>query len=635
MSLPELPAPVLDNLIQTLRLLAEEPSFAVAQALTGLAGASSLFLVSAGLTIVFGVTRIVNFAHGSFFMVGAYVAVSAIGLLGGGAVGFWVGVGLAALAVGALGVAVEFTILRRIYRAPELFQLLATFGLVLVVQDATLWLWGPEELLGPRAPGLGGAVDILGQPIPQYDLFLIAFGPVVLGLLWLAFRRTRWGILVRAATADREMTAALGVDQRRLFTGVFALGALLAGLGGALQVPRETANLHMDLNVIAEAFVVVVVGGMGSIVGAYLAAVLIGVVHAFGVLLFPKLTLVLVFLIMAAVLVIRPAGLLGEGASPTATGRAGAEPPLRPAATRSRLLAAAVLLLLVLLPLVAGDYAVVLMTDVLALALFAASLHLLMGVGGMISFGHAAYFGIGAYGAALAAKYLGAPMSVALAFAPMAAGIAGAAFGWLCARASGVYLAMLTLAFAQIAWSVAVQWLEVTGGDNGILGLWPSAWAGTAQRYYYLSLALCAGGLLAIRCLAHAPFGQMLRAGRDAPQRAEAIGISVGARQWLAFIVAGVFAGLAGGLFAYAKGSVFPTYLAISRSVDGLVMVLLGGIQSLAGPVVGAFAYVGLADQLVRGIDLWRLVLGTAIILLTVSFRGGIAGIATRRGGIG
>lgn len=617
----------MDNLIGTLGLLWAEPSFALAQALTGLAGASSLFLVAAGLSIVFGVTRVVNFAHGSFFMVGAYVAVTAIERLG-----FWPGVVAAALSVGLLGVVVEVLVLRRVYPAPELFQLLATFGLVLVIQDATLWLWGPEDILGPRAPGLGGAVEVLGQPVPQYDLFLIAVGPIVLGLLWLLFRRTRWGILVRAATADREMTAALGVDQRRLFTGVFALGALLAGLGGALQVPREAANLHMDLNVVAEAFVVVVVGGMGSIVGAYLAAVLIGVLHAFGVLLFPKLTLVLIFLVMAVVLVVRPAGLFGEVATPGTAGHGAGEPPLRPASTPLKFAAAALLALLALMPVVGDGYALVLAIDVLALTLFAVSLHFLMGVGGMISFGHAAYFGIGAYGAALVVKYLAAPAELALALAPLAAGLAGVGFGWLCARAAGVYLAMLSLAFAQIVWSVAVQWLEVTGGDNGILELWPGARLGGALGYYYVTLAVTVAGVLAIRRIAFAPFGQSLRAGRDSPRRAEAIGLSVGARQWAAVVVAGGFAGLAGALFAFAKGSVFPSFLAISRSVDGLVMVLLGGVQSLAGPVVGAFAYVGLSDQIVRGVELWRLVLGAGIVLLAVAFRGGLAGISWRRG---
>ncbi|MBS0401179.1 MAG: branched-chain amino acid ABC transporter permease, partial [Proteobacteria bacterium] len=152
------------------------------QLLNGLAGASSLFLVSAGLSLIFGVTRIVNFAHGSFYMVGIYVAYALVERLDW--LGFWVAVPVAALVVGLLGVVVEMTVLRRIYRAPELFQLLATFALVLVIKDAMLWLFGPEELLGPRAPGMKGAVAILGRNFPTYDLFLIVVGPIVLGALW-------------------------------------------------------------------------------------------------------------------------------------------------------------------------------------------------------------------------------------------------------------------------------------------------------------------------------------------------------------------------------------------------------------------------------------------------------------------
>ena len=246
----------------------------LAQLLNGLAGASSLFLVAAGLSLIFGVTRIVNFAHGSFFMVGIYVAYSLVARLGD-VIGFWPAVMLAPLVVGVFGALIEMTLLRRIYKAPELFQLLATFALVLVIKDAVLWFWGPDELLGPRAPGLRGAVQILGRSFPSYDLFMIVVGPVVLGLLWLLLTRTRWGTLVRAATQDRAMVSALGVNQAWLFTAVFALGALLAGLGGALQLAREPANLEMDLNTIGAAFVVVVVGGMGSIPGAYAAALLI------------------------------------------------------------------------------------------------------------------------------------------------------------------------------------------------------------------------------------------------------------------------------------------------------------------------------------------------------------------------
>ncbi|MEO8837031.1 MAG: branched-chain amino acid ABC transporter permease, partial [Caldimonas sp.] len=256
-------------------------SSASLQILTGLASASTLFLVASGLSLIFGVTRIVNFAHGSFYMVGLYAAVSLVAAFGAGPLGFWSAVLLAALAVAALGAVLEMLVLRRLYGAPELYQLLATFALVLVIRDAALRVWGPEDLLGPRAPGMTGAIDILGRPFPTYDLFLIVVGPLVLAALWLLLRRTRWGLLIRAATQDREMVGALGVNQRWLFTSVFALGTVLAALGGALQMPHEPANLNLDLALIGEVFVVVVVGGMGSIGGAFVAAVLIAMVKAF------------------------------------------------------------------------------------------------------------------------------------------------------------------------------------------------------------------------------------------------------------------------------------------------------------------------------------------------------------------
>ena len=608
-------------------------SFAVVQFLNGLASASSLFLIASGLSIVFGVTRIVNFAHGSFYMLGAYVAYSLVARSGGSVLGFWGAVVAAALAVGVIGILVEVLVLRRIYRAPELFQLLATFGVVLVVQDVTRLIWGGEDLLGPRAPGLDGAVSILGSAFPEYDLALIALGPAVLCGLWLLFNRTRWGLLVRAATEDREMAAALGVNRKVLFTGVFFLGAALAGLGGALQVPRQAASLNMDLGIIVEAFVVVVVGGMGSIVGAFLAAVLVSALLAFGIVIFPKITLVLLFAVMAVVLVLRPWGLLGQ---PDTAVRAHGEPPERPlreAGPRFRLAALVLIAFLAALPAFAGDYALVLATEMLTLALFAASLHFIMGGGGMVSFGHAASFGLGAYAAALFVHHLDTPMEAALALAPLAAGLGGLVFGWFCVRLSGIYLAMLTLAFAQITWSVAVQWIAFTGGDNGILGVWPAPWASGRTAFYYLTLALSAGGVVALRGLHFAPFGLMLRAVRDSPLRAAAIGVDARLHRWLAFALAGAFAGLAGGLFAFSKGSVFPESLAITRSVDALVMVLLGGIQTLVGPLVGAFAFIGFEDAVKRIPELaggWRLILGGIVLVLVLAFPAGIAGFLAR-----
>jgi branched-chain amino acid transport system permease protein len=601
----------------------------IAQGLSGLAQASSLFLVAAGLSIIFGVTRIVNFAHGSLYMLGAYIGVTLVERWSG-AMGFWAAIAVAALAVGMLGAAMEILLLRRLYKSPELLQLLATFGVVLVVQDLALKIWGPEEILGPRAPGLGGRVVILGQAIPQYELFLIAVGPVVLALLWLLFNRTRWGVLVRAATQDREMTGALGVNERMLFTTVFFLGSALAGLGGALQVPREAVNLHMDISIVVETFVVVVIGGMGSIAGAAAASVLIGLLHAFGILVFPQITLVLVFLVMAVVLIVRPHGLLGRETG-TQRGEAhAAEAPLAQPAPETLRTALLVVGAVALLPLLAGDYARVVAAELMVLALFAASLHLLMGPGGLVSFGHAAYFGLGAYAAALLSRHFGTGMELGLVAAPIAAGLGALLFGWFCVRLSGVYLAMLSLAAAQIVWSVAFQWVGVTGGDNGILNVWPSAWARPRAVYYVLSLLIAGAAILMLRRVVYSPFGMALRAGRDAALRAEAVGIDVRRIQWLAFALAGAFAGLAGGLAAYLRGSVFPTILAIPQSVDGLVMVLLGGIASLEGPLVGAALFHLLRTQLLSHTDLWRLVLGLAIIGLVVLFPHGVMGTLSR-----
>lgn len=613
-------------------------SFAL-QWLNGLASASSLFLVSVGLSLIFGVTRVVNFAHGSFFMLGIYVAYSASGLLlpWFGPTGYWLALLLAAVLVGLLGALVEILLLRRIYRSPELFQLLATFALVLVIKDAALWTWGPEELLGPRAPGLEGAVTILGRAFPTYDLFLMAMGPLVLMGLLVLLKRTQWGLCVRAATQDRDMVGALGINQAWLFTAVFALGTALAGLGGALQLPREPASLELDLSVLGSAFVVVVVGGLGSLSGAFVAAILVsvikatciwlGVVTVFGVeFAFPKLTLVAEFLVMAVVLIWRPWGLFGRPQPPAM--HALAEPQLRFPQAWQRILSLTIVLLLFALPAIEHwfPYALILAIDILIAILFAASLHFIMGPGGLHSFGHAAYFGLGAYGAALLVTTLSLPMPLALLLAPLAATAGALLFGWFSVRLSGVYLAMLTLAFAQIVWAITYQWDAVTGGSNGLTGLWPAPWLSSAPAYYWLALVGMVLGIWVLRRALFSPFGYALRAGRDSPLRAQAVGIDVHRIQWMAFVVAGTVAGLAGALFVFSKGSISPDVLGVARSIDGLVMVLLGGVQTLAGPVVGATAFVGLYDTVAQYTDYWRATLGAIILLLVLLFPQGIAG---------
>ena len=607
------------------------------QALNGLSSASGLFFIAVGLSLIFGVTRIINIAHGSLYMLGTYIAYSLATKIGG-AVGFWGGIVLTAAIVGVIGALIEIVLLRRIYRAPELFQLLATFALVLVFNDAALWIWGPEDLLGPRAPGMREAIEVFGRKLPSYDLFLIFIGPAVLLVLHFALAKTRFGRLIRAATQDREMVGALGVNQAILFTSVFALGAALAGLGGALQVAREPANLATDLVAIGDAFVVVVVGGMGSITGAYLAAVIIAEVKAlciglgvvdfgFVTVNFSKFTLVAEFLVMAVVLIVRPYGLLGK---PQGAVRSVAEPedPIRPATPMLKALGAVVLLLLLCMPFLAqgSPYLLVLGIDVLIAVVFATSLHFIMGPGGMHSFGHAAYFGLGAYGAALLVKWLAWPMGFALVAAPVVALAGALLFGWFAVRLSGVYLAMLTLAFAQIVWAAVFQWETLTGGSNGVIGVWPKPPFDQASVYFLLTLALAVAGVLLLRRFLFAPFGYAMRAGRDSPLRAEAIGIDVKRVHWLGFAIAGGVCGVAGGLFAFAKGSISPETIHVGRSIDGLVMVLLGGVQTLTGPIVGASVFALLQDTVMRQTEYWRALLGGIILLLVLAFPQGIVG---------
>lgn len=591
------------------------------QFLNGLAGASSLFLIAAGLSLIFGVTRVVNFAHGSLYMLGMYAAVWL-----SERTGFWVAVPLAALGVALLGSLVEMCLLRRIYRAPELLQLLATFALVLLIKDFVLWAWGPVDMLGPRAPGFSGAVEIAGRAFPQYDLLLIAIGPVILLSLHLTLTKTRWGVLVRAATEDREMVGALGVDQRRLFTGVFMVGAALAGLGGALAIPREPASLEVDLAVVTDAFVVVVVGGLGSIPGAFVAALLIGLVKAFCVGLgYSKITLVVEFVIMAIVLVVRPWGILGRPQPLTRISGATHSPVSEPSRKAGFLLAMLAVALLAL-PGFAEEYALILLTDIAVFALFAVSLHFMMGPGGLISFGHAAYFGLGAYGAGLLLLRAGLPMGIALAAAPLFALAGATLFGWFCVRLSGVYLAMLTLAFAQITWSVVFQWDAMTGGSNGLVGVWPAPWLASKTAYYYLALIVCMAAIAFLWRVLFSPFGYALRAGRDSPLRADAIGIDVRSIQWAAFVLAGTFAGVAGALYAFSKGSISPETLSVPRSVDALVMVLLGGLHTLTGPAWGAALFTWLEDSVSRSFDYWRAAIGALVLALVMGFPLGIAG---------
>ncbi len=289
-----------------------EPSFLFGQFVSGLSTAMYLFLIASGLSLIFGVLGVLNFAHGSFYMLGAYLAWQLVQWLGPRTESFWVAVLVAALAVALVGAVIERLLLRHMYRREELYQLLFTYALVLVISDVVRFTWGTQQLGVSRPPSMEGAFLVFGTNVPLYTVFIMLLGPAIAFGIWLLLNRTGHGRTVRAAALDREMLSALGANVGWLYTGMFALGSFFAGLGGALVTPVRSLVPGMDVEIIVEAFIVVVIGGLGSLWGTFLGALIYGQVLAFGILVFPRFSIFAAFVLMAVILVVRPWGLLGK-----------------------------------------------------------------------------------------------------------------------------------------------------------------------------------------------------------------------------------------------------------------------------------------------------------------------------------
>jgi branched-subunit amino acid ABC-type transport system permease component len=289
-----------------------DPSFVFAQSVSGLTAAMFLFLIASGLSLIFGVLRVLNFAHGTFYMLGAYCAYQFMVWLEPGPGKFW----LAALAAGAvvagLGGVIERLLFRHLYGKEELYQLLFTYALVLILSDAARMIWGTQQKSVTRPPELTGAFTLFGAVVPHYNLLILLLGPAIALGVWYVLQQTRVGRFIRAAALDRETLGALGVNVTALYTWVFVIASFLGGLGGALISPMRATVPGMDTEVIVEAFVVVVIGGLGSFWGTFLGALIYGQVLSFGILLFPRFSIFAVFALMAAVLIVRPWGLLGR-----------------------------------------------------------------------------------------------------------------------------------------------------------------------------------------------------------------------------------------------------------------------------------------------------------------------------------
>jgi branched-chain amino acid transport system permease protein len=287
-------------------------SFLLGQIFSGLTTAMFMFLIASGLSLVFGVMRVLNFAHGSFYMIGAYLAWQGVHWLTPLAGSFWLAALMSAVGVAVLGGLIERLLLHRLYGREELYQLLLTYALVLILADSAKLIWGTDQLSVATPKLLVGSLRISGANLPLYNLFIIMLGPLIAVSGWLVLHRTGPGRMIRAAALDREMLQALGADVGALYTMMFVASAFLAGLAGALVSPIQSVVPGMDVEIIVQAFIVVVIGGLGSFWGTFWGSLIYGEVLAFGILIFPGFSLFSVFALMAVILIVRPWGLLGH-----------------------------------------------------------------------------------------------------------------------------------------------------------------------------------------------------------------------------------------------------------------------------------------------------------------------------------
>jgi branched-chain amino acid transport system permease protein len=294
--------------------------------------------------------------------------------------------------------------------------------------------------------------------------------------------------------------------------------------------------------------------------------------------------------------------------------------------SRQNLILIAVLILVALIPLTGSRFYVFLATDILIFGLFALSLNLLLGYTGLVSFGHAAYFGIGAYTCALLLKKAGTSFGIAFAATGVFGAIAALIIGFFCVRLTKIYFAMLTLAFAQIIWAIVFKWNDLTNGDTGIYGIDFPQFIGSKTKFFYFTLLIVALSVFILHKIVNSPFGRMLTTIRENPERAEFIGVNVKLFELLAFVISGFFSGLAGGLFAVFNHSVFPDFCHWPISAEVLIMTLLGGMYSFFGPLVGVGVLLYLRLEVTSYTEYWPIILGTILTLILFFFRGGIAG---------
>ncbi|MFC1980006.1 ABC transporter permease [Chloroflexota bacterium] len=601
--------------------------------INGISYGMILFLIASGLSLIFGVMGIFNLAHGSLYMLGAYIGLTFV--LSG--LNFWLAALVGGLSVGIIGIVLVRVFLSRLYKQFN-EQVLLTLGFVYIIANVTTWIWGPWPK-SIEAPGLlAGSVSIGDFSFPIYRLAIIIVGLVIaIGLWWLQ-DKTRVGAIVRAGMDDRQMTIGLGLNYGLISTAIFGLGACMAGIAGFIGGPLLGTSPRMGLPILLLATIVIVVGGVGKVQGALLGAILIGLVDTFGKAFFPDFSLFSIYLIFILVLLIRPSGLLGRERkeklpSPSIMINPGRYKSYTTGWQNLMVSYAPYIVvgvILIMWPVFVGDYLQSMMTKIFIFSIFALSLNLIYGYVGLFSLGHAAYFGVAGYTTGILILRLGIESFWIVAPAGIiVAALLAAFFGTIALRVSGIYFLFVTFALGELLSSIALKWRSVTGGSNGLVGIpYPNLGLSFNMNdtyFYYLVLAILMICIVLLYRIIKSPFGRALQGIRENERRMRHLGYNTWLYKYIAFIIAGLFAGVSGVLFGGFTGIIVPGNLGILTSSLVMLMVIIGSDMIFLGPVLGAATIVLIEHySSILTPERWPLILGAVFVVSVMLLRGGI-----------
>nr|WP_281722769.1 hypothetical protein [Nitrosomonas nitrosa] len=594
------------------------------QLLVGVINGSFYAMLSLGLAVIFGLLNIVNFTHGAQYMLGAFCAWIVSKHLG---LGYWYALIAAPLAVGAVGCLIEFVFLKRIYRSGHLYGLLLTFGLALVIEGLFRQQFGSSGPPYPVPASLQGGQHLGFMFLPNYRAWVIAASAIVCFGTWFVIERTRLGAYLRAATENPALVASFGINVPRMVTLTYGFGVALAAMAGVMAAPIYQISPQMGSNIIIVVFAVVVIGGMGSIVGAVVAGFCLGVIEGMTKVFYPQASSTVIFIVMVIVLLARPAGMFGKDESSKSGSFDIAFSWPRIGATKIAMAGAAIAALTIAAPFLL--YPVFLM-KALCFALFACAFNLLAGFGGLLSFGHAAFFGTASYVTAYAAKMWGMPPELGILLGTSVSAALGVAMGWLAIRRRGIYFGMVTLALSQMIYFLALQ-SPLTGGEDGIQGVPRGMLLGvlnledTLTMYYFVAAIFLLGVYVIYRTV-HSPFGHVLLAIKENEQRAVSLGYNVDSYKLVAFIVSAALSGLAGSTksLVFQLASLTDIHWIVSGEV--MLMVLIGGIGTITGPLIGAFVIIAMQNYLSDQGAWVAVIQGSIFILCVLAFKRGIVG---------